>query len=95
MGERASRWISRHRRRDRLLRRPRTIWIVRDGERVFIRSTEGRGADWFRGATDTGTGQISAGGQTYEVLFTEVTDALTSLPPTPATGPRTGATARS
>ena len=31
------------RRADGTLRRPRTIWIVRDGVRVFIRSTNGRG----------------------------------------------------
>jgi hypothetical protein len=63
------------RRQDGSLGRPRTIWIVRDGERVFIRSTNGRGADWFRAATATGAGQIVAGGRTYEVFFDEVTDA--------------------
>ena len=35
------------RRPDGTLRRPRTIWIVRDGERVFIRSTNGRTAFAF------------------------------------------------
>jgi hypothetical protein len=63
------------RRHDGTLSRPRTIWIVRDGERVFIRSTNGRGADWFRAAIATGTGQIIATGQTYDVAFIEVTDA--------------------
>jgi hypothetical protein len=63
------------RRGDGTLRRPTTIWIVRDGERVFIRSTNGRGAGWFRAATATGTGQILVGRQTFEVAFTEVTDA--------------------
>ena len=62
------------RRPDGSLRTPRTIWIVRDGKRVFIRSTNGRGADWFRGACETGTGQIIAGGQTFEVTFSEVAD---------------------
>ena len=59
------------RRADGSLRRPRIIWIVRDGHRVFVRSTNGRDADWFRGATATGTGQIIAGRRTYEVTFTE------------------------
>jgi hypothetical protein len=63
------------RRPDGTLRRPTTIWIVRDGERVFIRSTNGRGADWFRAAVATGTGQVIAGGQTFDVAFDEVTDA--------------------
>lgn len=68
------------RRRDGSLRRPRIIWIVGDGDgdgdanRVFIRSTNGRGADWFRWATATGAGQIIAGGRTHDVSFTEVTD---------------------
>ena len=62
------------RRRDGSLRRPRTIWIVTDGDRVFIRSTNGRGADWFRGATATGSGQITARGTAYDVRFTEVAD---------------------
>ena len=62
------------RRPDGTLRRPRTIWIVRDGERVFIRSTNGRGADWFRAATATGGGQIQARGTAYDVRFTEVHD---------------------
>jgi hypothetical protein len=62
------------RRTDGTLRRPRTIWIVADGDRVFIRSTNGRGADWFRGAIATGTGQIIARGTSYPVTFTEVTD---------------------
>jgi len=63
------------RRPDGTLRRPTTIWIVRVGERVFIRSTNGRGAGWFGAATATRNGQIVAGGQTFEVAFSEVTDA--------------------
>lgn len=60
------------RRRDGTLRRPRTIWIVSHGGRVFVRSTNGRSADWFRAATATGSGQIKARGAAYEVRFTEV-----------------------
>jgi hypothetical protein len=52
-------------------RRPVTIWIVGDGDRVFIRSTNGRTASWFRGALTTGAGQIVAGGRTSEVTFTQ------------------------
>ena len=62
------------RRRDGSLRPPRIIWIVRDGHRVFIRSTNGRGADWFRWAIATGEGQLVVGGSTHDVTFTEVTD---------------------
>lgn len=37
-------------RRDGSARRPTTIWIVRDAADVFIRSTNGRTAAWFRAA---------------------------------------------
>ena len=66
------------RRGDGALRRPRTIWIVGDGDRVFIRSTNGRGADWFSGALAAGAGQIRTRGTTYDVRFTEV-DGETDL----------------
>ena len=62
------------RRRDGNLRRPTTIWIVRDGDRVFVRSTNGRTAGWFRGALATGAGQIIARGTAYDVAFTEADD---------------------
>jgi hypothetical protein len=62
------------RRQDDTLRKPRTIWIVSDGDRVFIRSTNGRTADWFRAAITTGNGQIIAGGTTYDVAFRETED---------------------
>ncbi len=62
------------RRGDGTLRRPRTIWIVGDGDRVFIRSTNVRDADWFRGALAAGAGQIRSRGTAYDVRFTEVGD---------------------
>ena len=62
-------------RRDGSLRQPRTIWIVGDGNRVFIRSTNGRTADWFRGAISTWSGQIIAGGTARDVTFTEADDS--------------------
>lgn len=63
------------RRRDGSVRNPRVIWIVRAGDRVFIRSTNGRGADWFRWAIATGTGQINSGTTTFDVAFREVIGA--------------------
>jgi hypothetical protein len=62
------------RRADGRMRSSRIIWIVRDEARVFVRSTNGRGADWFRSATASGAGQIIARGTAYDVLFTEVHD---------------------
>lgn len=65
----------RTRRPDGSLRPPRTIWIVRDGDDVFIRSTNGRGADWFRHAVATGTGQLVSRSATHDVVFIEAHDA--------------------
>lgn len=62
------------RRRDGSVRRPRTIWIVGDGARVFIRSTNGRTADWFRHAIAACAGQVLAGSTTYDVAFSEADD---------------------
>lgn len=53
---------------------PRTIWIVGDGDRVFVRSTNGRSAAWFRAAVAAGSGQVVAGGATYDVRFTEAAE---------------------
>lgn len=58
-------------RRDGSHRTPRIIWDVAVGHRVFIRSTNGRGADWFRWAIATGRGRLEAGHAAYEVVFVE------------------------
>ena len=63
------------RRQDGSLRRPRTIWTVGDGHRVFIRSTNGPTADWYRWATATGTGQVRAAGKIYDITFIQANDA--------------------
>src|SRR5215203_7493037 len=54
--------------------RSTTIRVVGEADRVSIRSTNGRGAAWFRADTEHGTGQVIAGG-TPDVAFTEVADA--------------------
>lgn len=59
------------RRRDGTLRSPRVIWVVTAGTRVFIRSTNGRDAAWFRAAIATGAGQIQARSAAYDVVFTQ------------------------
>lgn len=58
-------------RQDGSLRRPRIIWVVALSDRLFIRSVNGRDADWFRWAIATGTGQLEASGTAYDVTFTE------------------------
>jgi hypothetical protein len=51
--------------------RSTTIWIVGDGDRLFVRTTNGRTAAWFRSAIATGSGQIVSGGEASDVTFAE------------------------
>src|SRR5690348_18498402 len=62
------------RRTDGTLRRPRIIWAATNGDRMFIRSTNGVTADWYRAATRTGAGQLTAGRTAHDVTFTHVDD---------------------
>ena len=63
------------RRRDGSLRRPVTIWVVRHGEDLYVRSVKGPTSKWFQGVQDRHEGRISAGGVEKEVAFVEVDDA--------------------
>lgn len=50
-----------------------TIWIVRAGSDLYVRSWRGRGGSWFRQALRTRHGQIRADGQQHPVTFEEAT----------------------
>jgi len=58
-------------RADGTARMPITIWVVAKGNRVFVRSTNGRDAAWFRGALATGRGRLVTAGVPHEVTFAE------------------------
>ena len=59
-------------RRDGTLRSPVTIWVVRLGDDVYVRSYKGRSAAaWFRGALVRHEGHIRAGGVEKDVTFVE------------------------
>ncbi|MGW2938179.1 DUF2255 family protein [Streptomyces sp. NPDC001156] len=62
------------RRSDGSLRKPATIWVVTDGDQVFVRSWRGADGAWWKTARTTGTGHINAGGIDADVSFTPVTD---------------------
>ena len=62
------------RRRDGMLRTPVTIWVVRVGDDLYVRSWRGRGGSWFRGAQARHEGRIWAGGVEQDVTFVEETD---------------------
>jgi hypothetical protein len=59
-------------RRDGTLRRPVTIWVVRHGDDLYVRSAYTRDAGWFRGVQDRHEGHIRAGSVDKDVRFVEV-----------------------
>src|SRR5688572_15273172 len=61
-------------RRDGTLRKPTTIWVVRVGDDLYVRSVYGRGAAWFRGTQVRHEGHIRAGGVEKDVAFVEETE---------------------
>ena len=62
-------------RRDGTLRNPVTIWVVRIGDDLYVRSVNGRGSGWFRGTQTRHEGHIRAGGIDKDVSFVDETDA--------------------
>jgi hypothetical protein len=59
-------------RRDGTLRNPRTIWVVRVGDDLYVRSMYGRAGGWFPGTQVRHQGHIRAGGVDKDVSFAEV-----------------------
>ncbi|MFC8262493.1 DUF2255 family protein [Streptomyces sp. NPDC057291] len=66
----------RPRRTDGSLRPPTPIWVVRDGDNLYVRAYRGRSGAWFRTARATHTGHIAAGDVDRDVAFTEVDDPV-------------------
>jgi hypothetical protein len=64
------------RRRDGTLRNPRTIWVVRVGDDLYVRSMYGRTGGWFPGTQIRHEGHIRAGGVDKDVTFTDADPAL-------------------
>jgi hypothetical protein len=60
--------------RDGTLRKPVTIWVVRHGDDLYVRSWRGRTSAWFRGSQDRHEGHIRAGAVDKDVVFAEVED---------------------
>jgi len=56
---------------DGTLGSPRTIWEVRLGDDLFVRSVNGRTSDWFRGTQRRHEGRIHSGGVEKDVTFVE------------------------
>ena len=63
-------------RRDGTLRDPTTIWVVRLGDDLYVRSVNGRTAAWFRGTQMRHEGRIPAGGVEKDVTFVDVDEDI-------------------
>ena len=61
-------------RRDDTLRKPVTMWVVRHGDRLYVRSVKGTTGAWFRGTQTRRRGRIQAGVVEKEVKFVFDTD---------------------
>jgi len=61
-------------RHDGTMRNPVTIWVVRVGDELYVRSVNGRSAAWFRGTQASHEGHILACGVDKDVTFIEVSD---------------------
>jgi hypothetical protein len=48
-------------RADGTLRRPVTIWVIREGDDLYVRSWRGRSGAWYRGTQERHQGHIRAG----------------------------------
>ena len=50
------------------------MWVVRDGDDLYVRSVKGRGSSWFRGAQNRHEAHIRAGGVERDVTLVEIDD---------------------
>jgi hypothetical protein len=64
------------RRRDGTLRTPVTMWVVRDGDDLYVRSIHGRAGSWFRGTRTRHDGHIRSGGVDRDVSFTDADPSI-------------------
>jgi hypothetical protein len=63
------------RRHDGTLRDPVTVWMVRVGDDLYVRSVKGPAGAWFRAALAGHQGRIKAGGVQRDMTFVEANDA--------------------
>lgn len=63
-------------RSDGTLRKPVTIWVVRLGDDLYIRSVNGRSGAWFRATQVRHAGHIQAGGLEKDVTFVDADPKL-------------------
>lgn len=59
---------------DGALRTPTTVWVVRDGDDLYVRSYRGRDGVWFGNAVAHRAGHIRSDGVDRDVTFVEEDD---------------------
>ena len=64
------------RRRQGGLSRYVTMWVVRVGDDLYVRSAYGPGNPWYRRATAAGAGRVRAGGVERDVRFRSADPAV-------------------
>lgn len=65
-------------RRDGTLRAPVPIWVVRDGDDLYVRSFRGTAGGWWRTAVATHAGHVRSGDVDKDVTLAEVPDPETN-----------------
>ena len=61
---------------DGTLGKPVTIWVVRLGDGLYVRSIHGRSPGWFRGTQVQHEGRIQVGGVDKEVRVVDADDDI-------------------
>jgi hypothetical protein len=56
---------------DGSMRDPVTMWVVRDGDELYVRSMRGRSGPWFRGTQSRHQGHVRSAGIDKDVAFAE------------------------
>jgi hypothetical protein len=58
-------------RRDGTPGKPVTVWVVRHGDDLYVRSVRGRNGQWFRSTQERHEGRIQAGRVQQDVTFVD------------------------
>lgn len=56
---------------DGTLQKPVTVWVIRHGDDLYVRSVRGRNGHWFRGVLEKHEGRIRGGGVQQDVTFVD------------------------
>lgn len=64
------------RRRDDSLATARTVWALRVGDDLFVRSVNGPSAAWYRGVQERHQGHVQAAGVGRDVVFEDAGSKL-------------------